>query len=105
MSANVATCITVLDDMANSTSSQASEAVIDPALKILQCMLLSLSTLLLLLLNTMCLFVLRRVDGIQQTTKVFMASMTAADLGVGIFMALPMTISAISETWRLKTTR
>ena len=66
---------------------------------ILRCFLLIISTLLILTLNPFCLLVLRNVDSIQETSKVFLRSMSTADLGVGIFVAVPMTASAISENW------
>ncbi|XP_038053984.1 melanocyte-stimulating hormone receptor-like [Patiria miniata] len=64
----------------------------------IRCILLVITTILLLTLNPLCLVVLRHVRSIQETTKIFLRSMTIADLGVGLFRALPMTVLAISET-------
>ncbi|XP_038069161.1 beta-4C adrenergic receptor-like [Patiria miniata] len=64
----------------------------------IRCILLSITTILLLTLNPLCLVVLRHVRSIQETTKIFLRSMTVADLGVGLFRALPMTVLVISET-------
>ncbi|XP_038069149.1 C-X-C chemokine receptor type 2-like [Patiria miniata] len=64
----------------------------------IRCILLSITTILLLTLNPLCLVVLRHVCSIQETTKIFLRSMTVADLGVGLFRALPMTVLVISET-------
>ncbi|XP_022095250.1 melanocortin receptor 5-like [Acanthaster planci] len=63
------------------------------------CFFLTLSSILLLTLNLLCLLVLRHVDNIHDTTKVFLRSMTVADLGVGIFMALPMTVTLQTQRW------
>ncbi|XP_038053983.1 histamine H2 receptor-like [Patiria miniata] len=64
----------------------------------IRCILLVITTILLLTLNPLCLVVLRHVRSIQETTKIFLRSMTIADLGVGLFRALPLTVLAISET-------
>ncbi|XP_038053980.1 beta-1 adrenergic receptor-like [Patiria miniata] len=64
----------------------------------IRCILLVITTILLLTLNPLCLVVLRHVRSIQETTKIFLRSMTIADLGVGLFRALPMTVLVISET-------
>ncbi|XP_038069204.1 C-X-C chemokine receptor type 2-like [Patiria miniata] len=64
----------------------------------IRCILLVITTILLLTLNPLCLVVLRHVRSIQETTKIFLRSMTVADLGIGLFQALPMTVLAISET-------
>ncbi|XP_038069201.1 C-X-C chemokine receptor type 2-like [Patiria miniata] len=64
----------------------------------IRCILLIITTTLLLTLNPLCLVVLRHVRSIQETTKIFLRSMTVADLGIGLFRALPMTVLAISET-------
>ncbi|XP_038055018.1 beta-4C adrenergic receptor-like [Patiria miniata] len=57
-------------------------------------------TALLLTLNPLCLLALSHVhDTVQDTTKVFLRSMTAADLGVGIFVAFPMIPSVIYGGW------
>ncbi|XP_038053987.1 beta-1 adrenergic receptor-like [Patiria miniata] len=64
----------------------------------IRCILLVITTILLLTLNPLCLVVLRHVRSIQETTKIFLRSMTIADLGMGLFQALPMTVLAISET-------
>ncbi|XP_038072692.1 beta-3 adrenergic receptor-like [Patiria miniata] len=66
---------------------------------IFKCSILCVTTILLLTLNPLCLLVLRRVDSIQDTTKVFLRALTAADLGVGIFFALPMTFAAFYQDW------
>ncbi|XP_038071742.1 beta-3 adrenergic receptor-like [Patiria miniata] len=65
---------------------------------IAQCIIL-VTTILLLTLNPLCLLVLRRVDSIQDTTKVFLRALTAADLGVGIFFALPGTFVTFYKDW------
>ncbi|XP_038051165.1 beta-3 adrenergic receptor-like [Patiria miniata] len=57
------------------------------------------SSFLLLTLNSLCLLVLRHVDSIHDTTKVFLRSMTVADLGVGIFLAVPMSFGAAIGYW------
>ncbi|XP_038053978.1 beta-1 adrenergic receptor-like [Patiria miniata] len=64
----------------------------------IRCILLVITTILLLTLNPLCLVVLRHVRSIQETTKIFLRSMTIADLSMGLFQALPMTVLAISET-------
>ena len=60
---------------------------------------LLISSTLLLTLNPLCLLVLRHINSIHDTTKVFLRSMTVADLGVGIFMALPMTVTVNTQHW------
>ena len=47
------------------------------------------------------LFILRRVNSIQERSKVFLRSLSTADLGVGIFLAFPMTVSSLSGDWLL----
>ncbi|XP_071801684.1 histamine H2 receptor-like [Asterias amurensis] len=44
---------------------------------------------LILVLNSVCLVVLRRVRGVQETTKLFMMSLTLSDLCNGIFFGIP----------------
>ncbi|XP_071800594.1 histamine H2 receptor-like [Asterias amurensis] len=44
---------------------------------------------LILVLNSVCLVVLRRVRGVQETTKLFMMSLTLSDLCNGIFYGIP----------------
>ncbi|XP_071801313.1 histamine H2 receptor-like [Asterias amurensis] len=43
----------------------------------------------ILVSNSVCLMVLRRVRGIQETTKLFMMSLTLSDLCNGIFLGIP----------------
>ncbi|XP_038044741.1 beta-1 adrenergic receptor-like [Patiria miniata] len=71
----------------------------DGRASIIICIVQVFSMILLLTLNPLCLLVLRRVDNIQDTTKVFLRSLTMADLGVGIFYSLPITVSALSGDW------
>ena len=46
--------------------------------------------------NTICLIVLRKTKslGMKDTTKIFMISLSCADLGLGIFGAIPISITA-----------
>ena len=53
-------------------------------LRIFAMLLLTLTILLVMLLNPLMLFTLGHVTSIQPTTKVFMASLTLSDLGHGI---------------------
>ncbi|XP_038073106.1 beta-3 adrenergic receptor-like [Patiria miniata] len=89
--------VTDLGDYNFSSTPASTDGVAD-SLRIVQCILL-VTTIFLLTLNPLCLLVLRRVDSIQDTTKVFLRALIAANLGVGIFLALPMTFAAFNEDW------
>lgn len=88
-------------DSSTTMTAQVPEESIYSSVSILRCFLLVLSTLLLLTLNPFCLLVLRHVDNIQETTKVFLRSLSTADIGIGVFMAMPMMLSAFSDGWPL----
>ena len=60
-----------------------------------------LTVILIFMLNPLCLVVLRRLSGIQETTKLFMMSLTISDLCTGIFSGIPMLTYNISQTWVL----
>ena len=59
------------------------EDSINDSIKILRCYLLLLTTLLILTLNPFCLLVLRNVNSIQETSKVFLRSMSGGGGGGG----------------------
>ena len=71
----------------------------DTIIDIVCIVLMATTTLLIVTLNPLCLVVLHHVESIQATTKVFLRSMSSAAIGTGIFMAFPMTVSAISQRW------
>ncbi|XP_038074875.1 beta-2 adrenergic receptor-like [Patiria miniata] len=50
--------------------------------------LTALTFVLILTLNPICLVVLHRASGIQETTKVFMASLSVSDICIGLFLVL-----------------
>ncbi|XP_038066543.1 melanocyte-stimulating hormone receptor-like [Patiria miniata] len=58
--------------------------------------MLALTTILVVVLNPLCLVVLRRTSSIQDTTKTFMASLTISDLCTGIFWGIPKLIEYAS---------
>ncbi|XP_071807289.1 histamine H2 receptor-like [Asterias amurensis] len=58
-----------------------------------------LTIALTLVLNSVCLVVLRHVRGIQKTTKLFMMSLTLSDLCTGIFFGIPNLYYIISTSW------
>ena len=64
--------------------------------RIIRSWAMAIVTLCIILGNTFCLIVLRRGRnlGMKETTKVFMISLTCADLTLGIAGAIPVTISA-----------
>ncbi len=53
------------------------------------------TSVLTITLGLFSLIVLPKVNSIQETTKVFLRSMTVADLGVGLFVAVPASLSVI----------
>ncbi|XP_072051745.1 trace amine-associated receptor 9-like [Amphiura filiformis] len=57
---------------------------------------MTIVSLLIVFGNAFCLLVLRRTNniGLRDTTKIFLISLTCADLSLGIFGAIPVTISA-----------
>ena len=83
----------------NDSTTQGPEESIHPSFSILRCFLLVITTLLILTLNPFYLLILRHVNSIQETTKVFLRAMTIADIGVGISVAIPATISAFWGNW------
>ena len=64
--------------------------------RIIRCCCMSIVSLFIIFGNSVCLFIIRRTRniGIKDTTKVFMISMTYADLAQGIIGGVPATISA-----------
>ena len=58
-----------------------------------------LSIALIMVLNSVCLVVLRRVRWIQETTKMFMMSLTFSDLCTGIIFGTPNLYYIISTSW------
>ncbi|XP_071800967.1 beta-4C adrenergic receptor-like [Asterias amurensis] len=83
----------------NDSTTPGPEESIHPSFSILRCFLLVITTLLILTLNPFYLLILRHVNSIQETTKVFLRAMTIADIGVGISVAIPATISAFLGDW------
>ncbi|XP_071807687.1 histamine H2 receptor-like [Asterias amurensis] len=61
--------------------------------------LFCLSIALIMVLNSVCLVVLPRVRGIQETTKMFMMSLTLSDLCTGIIFGIPYLYYIISTSW------
>ncbi|XP_071800968.1 beta-4C adrenergic receptor-like [Asterias amurensis] len=86
-------------DQENSNDSTTQLPSIHPSFSILRCFLLVITTLFILALNPFYLLILRHVNSIQETTKVFLRAMTIADIGVGISVAIPATISAFFNNW------
>ncbi|XP_022090978.1 beta-1 adrenergic receptor-like [Acanthaster planci] len=62
--------------------------------------LTTLTILMILLLNTLMLFTLRRVNSIQPTTKIFLASLTLSDLGSGLCW-IPRLVELFAVRWLL----
>ncbi|XP_022079976.1 adenosine receptor A2a-like [Acanthaster planci] len=71
------------------------------ALRIVGCVLMTLTVVLILAFNPISLVVLHQVTSIRLTTKLFMASLTIADLGNGLFWALPQLTENIAGAWVL----
>ncbi|XP_038074873.1 histamine H2 receptor-like [Patiria miniata] len=63
--------------------------------------LTALTFVLILTLNPICLVVLHRASGIQETTKVFMASLTVSDICVGLLWLLPQLTQDFNGEWVL----
>ena len=59
--------------------------------------IVGVTSILIITLGLFSLFVLPKVSSIQDTTKVFLRSMTVANLGVGFVIAVPATLSVICE--------
>ena len=59
---------------------------------------LSIITLIVIIANIICLFALRKTQ-INPATRVLMYSLNAADLCIGIFVALPAAVSAYINDW------
>ena len=59
---------------------------------------LSIITLIVIIANIICLFALRKTQ-INPATRVLMYSLNAADLNIGIFVALPVAVSAYINDW------
>ena len=87
-----------------STTASASEmpqpGAFDP-LQLFIHALTMLTVILILILSPTCLVVLRRASGIQDTTKIFMAGLTVADICVGLFWVLPELIANLAGEWVL----
>ncbi|XP_038077148.1 octopamine receptor beta-2R-like [Patiria miniata] len=71
------------------------------AYEISVCVLSALTVVLILTLNPICLVVLHRASGIQETTKVFMASLTVSDICIGLFWVLPELTQHFNRKWVL----
>ena len=58
---------------------------------------MTIVSLLIIFGNAFCLLILRRANniGMRDTTKIFLISLTFADLSLGIFGAIPVTVTAI----------
>ena len=54
---------------------------------------------LIVVLNSVCLVVLRKVRGIPETTKLFMMSLTLSDLCTGTFYGIPILYYSMSTSW------
>ena len=63
--------------------------------------LLALAATLIIVLNPLCLVVLYRARGIQETTKMFMALLTVSDFCIGLVSAFPTLSVYISGKWVL----
>ncbi|XP_038062007.1 beta-3 adrenergic receptor-like [Patiria miniata] len=66
---------------------------------VLRCILLTITTILIICGNSFCLIVLRRVNGIHEVTRLFMASLAVSDLITGLFVASPMIVSTAMDRW------
>ena len=85
-----------------SSFTQNQEAVFtdcEDAFCIFTFVLLFLTIALTLVLNPVCLMVLRHVRGIQETTKLFMMSLTLSDLCTGIIFGIPNLYYFIFTSW------
>ncbi|XP_038071833.1 histamine H2 receptor-like [Patiria miniata] len=63
--------------------------------------LTALVALLIVCGNTLCLICLRKTVAFPDTTKVFMTSLSVADLTMGVLICAPSTISAAASRWLL----
>ncbi|XP_038059767.1 beta-2 adrenergic receptor-like [Patiria miniata] len=63
--------------------------------------LMILVIILIVLLNSFALFVLRRFSTLPDSTKLYMTSLTMADLCIGLFCALPNEIEIANKRWVL----
>ncbi|XP_022103738.1 histamine H2 receptor-like [Acanthaster planci] len=63
--------------------------------------LTALVALLIIGGNSLCLVCLRKTDAFSGTTKVFMTSLTLADLSMGVVICTPSAISAAASRWLL----
>ncbi|XP_038077149.1 octopamine receptor beta-2R-like [Patiria miniata] len=61
----------------------------------------ALTVVLILTLNPICLVALYRANGIQESTKVFMASLTVSDICIGLFWVLPELTRHFNGEWVL----
>ncbi|XP_071807426.1 histamine H2 receptor-like [Asterias amurensis] len=85
-----------------SSFTQNQEAVFtdcEDAFCIFTFVLFFLTIALIMVLNSVCLLVLRHVRGIQETTKLFMMSLTLSDLFTGIFFGIPNLYYFIFTSW------
>ncbi|XP_071807925.1 histamine H2 receptor-like [Asterias amurensis] len=85
-----------------SSFTQNQEAVFtdcEDAFCIFTFVLFFLTIALIMVLNSVCLVVLRHVRGIQETTKLFMMSLTLSDLCAGIFFGIPNLYYFIFTSW------
>ncbi|XP_038077384.1 beta-3 adrenergic receptor-like [Patiria miniata] len=71
------------------------------AFSIIGCIWMTLTVILILTFTPISLVVIYQVPSIQQTTKLFMTSLTVADLGNGLFWALPKLTENIAGSWVL----
>ncbi len=49
--------------------------------------------------NTLCLVVLRQMHALEPVTRVFMTSVTVADLSTGLFLGVPIIGATILDCW------
>ncbi|XP_071808078.1 histamine H2 receptor-like [Asterias amurensis] len=85
-----------------SSFTQNQEAVFtdcEDAFCIFTFVLFFLTIALIMVLNSVCLLVLRHVRGIKETTKLFMMSLTLSDLCAGIFLGIPYIYYFIFTSW------
>ncbi|XP_033631563.1 G-protein coupled receptor 3-like [Asterias rubens] len=60
----------------------------------------TITTVLTLFLNTVCLVLLQHVQGFNKSTLIFLKSMTVSDLLLGVFFYLPtIAVFAAGQTW------
>ena len=77
-----------------------TESDVNIVVKVINAGIWTITTLLVLLLNAVCLIILPKVKGINESTKVFLTSMTIGDFNLGVFYYLPMIGVAITGgTW------